>query len=49
MKKIEKRETKKQDRGIVDLMMVTNHFFHKLGDWIAEIDDPGNLGYITYS
>lgn len=27
MKKIEKRETKKQDRGIVDLMMVANHFF----------------------
>lgn len=27
MKKIEKREAKKQDRGIVDFMMVTNHFF----------------------
>lgn len=49
MKKIEKREAKKQDRGIVDFMMVTNHFFHKLGDWISEMDDPRNPGYITYS
>lgn len=27
MRKREKRERKKQDRGIVDFMMVTNHFF----------------------
>lgn len=30
MKKREKRERKKQDRGIVDFMMVANHFFHSL-------------------
>ena len=49
MKKIEKREAKKQDRGIVDFMMVTNHFFHKLGDWISQMEDPRNPSYITYS
>lgn len=49
MKKREKREAKKQDRGIVDFMMVTNHFFHKLSDWIAQMDDPRNPSYITYS
>lgn len=27
MRKREKRERKKQDRGIVDFMMVTNYFF----------------------
>ena len=30
MTKKEKRERKKQDKGIVDFMMVTNHFFHDL-------------------
>ena len=30
MRKREKRNRKKQDRGIVDFMMVTNHFFHSL-------------------
>ena len=27
MKKRQKRERKKQDRGIVDFMMIANHFF----------------------
>ena len=48
MTKKEKRERKKQDQGIVDFMMVTNHFFHDLRDWIAEMDDPRNQSYITY-
>lgn len=30
MRKKEKRERKKHDRGIVDFMMVTNHFFSSL-------------------
>ena len=37
MRKREKRERKKQDRGIVDFMMVTNHFFHALREWILEM------------
>lgn len=49
MRKIEKREGKKRDRGIVDFMMVANHFFHGLSDWISEMDDPRNPSYITYS
>ena len=49
MRKREKRERKKQDRGIVDFMMVTNHFFHSLREWIQEMDDPRNPSYITYT
>ncbi|GAA6411370.1 hypothetical protein K040078D81_54870 [Blautia hominis] len=49
MRKREKRERKKQDREIVDLMMVTNHFFHSLKEWIMEMDDPRNQSYITYT
>lgn len=49
MRKREKRNRKKQDRGIVDFMMVTNHFFHSLRKWILEMDDPRNPSYITYS
>lgn len=48
MTKKEKRERKKQDQGIVDFMMVTNHFFHDLRNWIAEMKDPRNQSYITY-
>lgn len=49
MRKKEKRERKKQDRGLVDFMMVTNHFFHSLRKWILEMDDPRNQSYITYT
>ncbi|MBQ8038885.1 MAG: transposase family protein [Lachnospiraceae bacterium] len=49
MTKREKRKRKEQDRGIVDFMMVTNHFFHSLRDWIGEMKDPRNQAYITYS
>ena len=49
MTKKEKRERKKQDRGIVDFMMVTNHFFHYLQQWISEMNDPRDSSYITYS
>lgn len=49
MRKQEKRERKKQDRGIVDFMMVSNHFFHSLREWILEMDDPRNQSYITYT
>ena len=49
MKKRQKRERKKQDRGIVDFMMVTNHFFHSLREWILEMEDPRNQSYITYT
>lgn len=49
MTKKEKRERKKQDKGIVDFMMVTNHFFIALKEWICEMDDPRNQSYITYT
>lgn len=49
MRKKEKRERKKQDRGIVDFMMVTNHFFKSLKEWICEMEDPRNQSYIKYT
>jgi len=49
MRKRKKRNRKKQDRGIVDFMMVTHHFFHSLREWILEMDDPRNQSYITYT
>lgn len=49
MTKEEKRKHKKRDRGIVDFMMVMNHFFHSLREWILEMDDPRNQGYIKYT
>lgn len=49
MRKREKRERKKQDRGIVDFMMVTNHFFHSLKEWLLEMNDPRHPSYITYT
>lgn len=49
MTKKEKRKRKKQDRGIVDFMMVANHFFHALKEWILEMDDPRNPSYTTYT
>lgn len=49
MKKHEKRKCKKQDRGIVDFMMVMNHFFRSLREWLLEMDDPRNQSYITYT
>lgn len=30
-------------------MMVAELFFHRLGDWISEMDDLRNPSYITYS
>lgn len=49
MTKKEKRERKKQDRGIVDFMKVSHHFFHQLRDWISEMEDPRNQSYTTYT
>lgn len=49
MRKKEKRRRRKQDRGIVDFMMVTDHFFHSLRDWILEMADPRNPSYTTYT
>lgn len=49
MRKREKRERKRRDRGIVDFMMVMNHFFHSLREWLMEMDDPRNQSYIIYT
>ena len=44
-----KREKKKKDRGIVDLMMILNHFFRDLNQWIEEMKDPRNGSYTVYT
>ena len=49
MKKREKRQRKNHDRGIVDLIMIINHFFHSLREWILEMDDPRHQSYVTYT
>lgn len=49
MTKKEKRERKKHDKGIVDFMMVSNHFFSSLREWILEMEDPRNQSYTTYT
>lgn len=49
MTKKEKREKRKKERGIVDFMMITHHFFHSLREWFLEIDDPRHKSYITYT
>jgi hypothetical protein len=49
VRKALKREKKKQDKGIVDLMMIMNHFFKHLREWIEEMTDPRHSSYITYT
>ena len=44
-----KRAIQKKDRGIVDLMRITHHFFAALSDWLNEMDDPRNQSYILYT
>lgn len=47
--KAKKREVRKKDGGIVDLIRIMYHFFKKLPQWIDEMKDPRNPSYITYT
>lgn len=47
--KAKKREVKKKDRGIVDLIRIVYHFFEKLPKWINGMTDPRNPSYTTYT
>lgn len=47
--KAKKREVKKKDRGIVDLVRIVYHFFEKLPQWMDEMTDPRNPSYTTYT
>lgn len=49
LSKKEKRELKKKDRGFVDWMKISDHFFTCLPKWISEMDDPRNPSYIVYT
>ena len=49
MRKKYKRELKKADRGIVDLLHIIFHFFGNLSQWIAEMTDGRHQSYITYT
>lgn len=45
MTKEEKRAKKKKDRGIVDFLMIQNHFFKDFRNWIEEMEDPRNKSF----
>lgn len=47
--KEQKREAKMDDRGIVDLIQVKEHFFHGFNQWIDEMLDPRNESYTSYT
>lgn len=47
--KAKKRNIKKKDHGIVDLMRIVHHFFKELPQWIDEMTDPRNTSYTTYT
>ncbi len=49
MTKKEKREKKKNDRGIVDFIMIYKHFFKDMPNWINEMEDPRNPSYTIYT
>ena len=49
IRKSKKRQIKKKDCGIVDWMMIVNHFFKELPQWINEMKDPRNPSYTTYT
>lgn len=49
MRKAEKRKKKQRDKGIVDFMMVQQHFWKDLRVWINEMNDPRNESYTTYT
>ena len=49
VRKATKREKKKSDRGIVDLMRILFHFFGRLSEWIEEMKDPRHQSYVTYT
>ena len=40
MTKAKKRKVKKKDRGIVDVMMLMQHYFKELSLWFNEMTDP---------
>lgn len=46
--KATKREVKELDRGIVDVLMITNHFFPELPEWFNGMNDPRVKGYCIY-
>lgn len=49
IRKSQKRSKMKNDHGIVDFMMIQNHFFQDFNQWIREMQDPRNTSYITYT
>ena len=49
LRKSKKRKIKKKDRGIVDFMMIQNHFFKELPKWINDMQDARHQSYIQYT
>lgn len=44
-----KKRKKKKDRGIVDFLMIQNHFFPNFKQWIEEMLDPRHPSYTIYT
>ena len=47
--KANKRSIRNLDKGIVDVLMVTNHFFPDLPKWVNGMEDPREAAYCTYT
>ena len=47
--KATKREAKKEDHGIIDVLKITDHFFPELSDKINQMNDPRSEPYCTYT
>lgn len=47
--KKDKRRKKASDRGIVDFMRISYHFFSEMNEWIGDMTDPRNPSYTTYT
>lgn len=47
--KANKRSIQHLDKGIVDVLMITNHFFPDLPEWVNGMKDPREKAYCTYT
>jgi hypothetical protein len=49
LNKAQRRELKKEDKGIVDFIKVIEHFFKNFNHWVQEMLDPRHTSYTTYT
>lgn len=49
LRKSQKREIKKQDRGLTEWIRILYHFFGNFTKWVNQMRDPRNKSYIIYT